>query len=171
MTTKEQERKALERIRKIVEEMGENSYIATAFEGCFEIAEENIENDFACSMKQRVESAEQTAAEFKRAAEYYSAEADKNAAMLGTLRAELEAAKAKMLSSDDLEDLRQLASDRRSEYEVHMKDAAERIVELAGNPDTAEFRQAVNEHRIARSSMEYTNDLIGRVMHAQGARA
>lgn len=59
MTTKDQERKALEKIRKIVEELGENSYIGTAFEGCFEIAEENIENDFACSMKQRAEIAEE----------------------------------------------------------------------------------------------------------------
>ena len=59
MTTKEQERKALEKIKKIVEELGENSYIGMAFEGCFEIAEANIVNDFACSMKQRAESAEQ----------------------------------------------------------------------------------------------------------------
>ena len=59
MTTKEQERKALEQIRKIVEGLGENSYIGTAFEGCFEIAEENIKNDFACSMKQRWEAAEE----------------------------------------------------------------------------------------------------------------
>ena len=58
MTTKEQERKALAQIKKIVESLGEDSYIAAAFEGCFEIAEENIENDFACSMKQRAESAE-----------------------------------------------------------------------------------------------------------------
>lgn len=58
MTSKEQERKALEQIRKIVEGLGEGSYIGTAFEGCFEIAEENIENDFACSMKQRKEAAE-----------------------------------------------------------------------------------------------------------------
>lgn len=58
MTTKEQERKALEQIKKIVANLGENSYIATAFEGCFEIAAENIEDDFACSMKQRKEAAE-----------------------------------------------------------------------------------------------------------------
>lgn len=56
--TKEQERKALARIKKIVEELGEDSYIGMAFEGCFEVAEENIENDFACSMKQRAEHAE-----------------------------------------------------------------------------------------------------------------
>lgn len=58
MTTKEQERKALEQIRKIVAGLGEDSYIGMAFEGCFELAEENIENDFGCSMKERAESAE-----------------------------------------------------------------------------------------------------------------
>lgn len=56
MSTKEQERKALEKIEKIIAELGEGSYIGTAFEGCFEIAKENIENDFACSMKDRWES-------------------------------------------------------------------------------------------------------------------
>lgn len=55
--TKEQERKALEKIREIVESLGKNSYIGTALDGCFEIAEENIEFDCACSMKNRYESA------------------------------------------------------------------------------------------------------------------
>lgn len=58
MTTKEQERKALEQIRKIVAGLGEDSYIGTAFEGCFKVAEDNIENDWACSMKERAEIAE-----------------------------------------------------------------------------------------------------------------
>ena len=59
MTSKQQERAALAKIQKIIAGLGENSYIAAAFEGCFEIAEQNIENDWACSMKQRAESAEQ----------------------------------------------------------------------------------------------------------------
>lgn len=53
MATKEQERKALEQIRKIVDGLGADSYIATAFDGCFQDAEENIENDFALCMKDR----------------------------------------------------------------------------------------------------------------------
>lgn len=57
MTTKEMERKALEKIRKIVEELGEDSYIATAFEGCFEDAEYNIRDDAAYSMKARWDAA------------------------------------------------------------------------------------------------------------------
>lgn len=58
MATKEQERKALEQIGKIVADLGENSYIATAFRGCFEDAEENINNDFALSMYDRWQEAE-----------------------------------------------------------------------------------------------------------------
>lgn len=64
--TKDQERKALDQIRKIVAGLGEDSYIGMAFEGCFEIAEENINNDFACSMKQRAESAEAKADKLKK---------------------------------------------------------------------------------------------------------
>lgn len=42
MTTKDQERKAVEKIRKIVEELGENSYVGFAMEGVLELAEDNI---------------------------------------------------------------------------------------------------------------------------------
>lgn len=58
MTCKQDERKALEEIRKIIDGLGKDSYIGIAFEGCLEIAEQNIDNDFACSMRQRAESAE-----------------------------------------------------------------------------------------------------------------
>lgn len=50
--TKQQERDTLAAIMQMVEELGPNSYLATAFAGCFEDAEENIENDFAFSMKE-----------------------------------------------------------------------------------------------------------------------
>lgn len=91
MTTKEQERKALEKIRKIVEEIGgSDSYIGMAFEGCFEIAEENIDNDFGCSMKQRAESAEKKAKEFEDTANYYSAEYDKAVEEIAQLRKQVE---------------------------------------------------------------------------------
>ena len=71
ITTKEQERKALVQIKKIVDGLGKDSYIATAFEGCFEIAEQNINNDFACSMKQNFERASKKALKFEaQAAEY-----------------------------------------------------------------------------------------------------
>lgn len=56
MATKEQERKALEQIKKIVAGLGEESYIGKALEGCFEVAQDNIENDFWNSNKDKVET-------------------------------------------------------------------------------------------------------------------
>ena len=66
MTTKEQEIKALEKIRKIVNDLGEDSYIAIAFEGCFKDAEENIDNDFGVSMYSRWQGAEKKIGEYKK---------------------------------------------------------------------------------------------------------
>lgn len=57
--TKQQERETLEKIKKMVEELGSDSYLSIAFTGCFEDAEENIENDFALSMNGRWQYAEQ----------------------------------------------------------------------------------------------------------------
>lgn len=54
--SKDTEREYLGRIKNILDALGQNSYCAMAFEGCVEDAEENIDNDFAVSMKGRWES-------------------------------------------------------------------------------------------------------------------
>lgn len=83
MTTKAEERKALEQIRKIVEKLGDNSYLAMAFDGCFEMAEENIENDFGLSprdkwehLESELEEAKRNAAQEKRNAKAWEEVAD-----------------------------------------------------------------------------------------------
>ena len=53
--SKDTERAFLNEIKEILEGLGENSYCAMAFEGCVEDAEENIDNDFAVSMRGRWE--------------------------------------------------------------------------------------------------------------------
>lgn len=61
MATKAEEKKALEQIKKIIDGLGgSNSYIGMALEGCFEIAESNIENDFGCSMQEQVRAMEKS---------------------------------------------------------------------------------------------------------------
>ena len=55
MATKEQERKALAQIKKILAGLGEESYIAHAMDGMIEDAEQNIENDFWNSYRNRYE--------------------------------------------------------------------------------------------------------------------
>ena len=49
MASKDDERKALRQIRNIVDKLGEDSYIKTAFDGAFGLAEGNIEDDAAFS--------------------------------------------------------------------------------------------------------------------------
>ena len=63
--TKQQERDTLEKIRKMVEQLGPDSYLAAAFEGCFDLAAENIDNDWACSMADRARNAEKRVADLE----------------------------------------------------------------------------------------------------------
>lgn len=155
--TKEQERKALARIKKIVEELGENSYTGMAFEGCFEVAEENIENDFACSMKQRAEHAEMEAGKYKKM--YEDTAADFEAAE--TTIAGLE---QKVLSTAEGGAIKAILYHYQTEATRLADESAQRIVELADSPDTPEFRQAVQDNRNSKKRMEDSKALIQRVL-------
>ena len=86
VSTKEQERKALEQIRKIVSDLGEDSYIGMAFKGCFEIAADNIENDFAISMYDRWKSAEDEADLFRSRDAEHCREIDQLEAEIDSLK-------------------------------------------------------------------------------------
>lgn len=170
MITKEQELKALAQIKKIVDGLGENSYIAMAFEGCFEIAEENIRNDWGCSMKQRAESAEKLVSKIelenrylRLAIEKVKDESSKKKTELEEKIAELE---SKALEDDDLTDCGQLAFEKECEAEQEAKEAAEMIVELADNPAREEFRQAVKTNRAAREKADYYKALRTRLAKA-----
>lgn len=57
MMTKDQEREVLQKIKKLIDSTGSDSYIEAAFSGCCEIAEDNIDNDFMTSLKDRAEEA------------------------------------------------------------------------------------------------------------------
>lgn len=90
MATKEQERTALKKIQKIIDGLGEDSYIGTALEGCLEVAEENIEYDAAFSMQDRLESARQEADEAKAEIEKCRAEIERLKKKVESLSEQLE---------------------------------------------------------------------------------
>ena len=93
MATKEQERKALEQIRKIVEGLGEDSYIGIAMAGMFQDAEENIKNDFAMSWKDRAETYERKLEELAKIHDHDTYETGKK---LDLAQKELQLAKETM---------------------------------------------------------------------------
>lgn len=174
MTTKEQELKALEKIRQIVKDLGPDSYIGTAFEGCFEIAEENIENDFACSMKQRVEAMviensrlrdtiKELETKLAESEKDYEATHEAAHIISDQKDAEIAALKEKILSEDDLTDCIALIRDRIQENKEDMAKAGKDIVALADDPSSTGFQRAVSQHRGAKHSMEYCEALRDRL--------
>lgn len=157
MTTKEQERKTLAQIRKIVEGLGEGSYVGMAFEGCFEIAEENIENDFGCSMKQRWEAAEK---KYQAAAQ----ERDDAQDAAKTAQMEAEELRGKVLTTAEAGTIKAILSHAQMEAASLADSSAQLIVSAAENPDSAEFRQAVQDNRAAKKRMEECSTLIRRLL-------
>lgn len=179
ISTKEQERKALEQIKTIVDGLGEDSYIRTAFDGAFEDAENNIKDDAAYSMKARYEFSEK---QLEKALEEIKQLKEKLAKSKADLEAahstaienskqkdkEVNSLKARVLSPDDIFDITSLILSKTSALEAEVKNAAERIVENATNPDSAIFRNDVKEHRAATSELDHYTALLKRVCKAKG---
>ncbi len=165
--TKDQEREALEKIKAIVEALGPDSYIGTALEGCFEIAERNIENDFACSMKRRAEAAERKAEELEK--KVSALELDNRDLRLAIKKEKEEASatetalRERVVSDDDLTDCIQMARDSAYGYREKMEEAAASVVELADDPSSPEFTKAVKDHRNAKTAYEYAEALASRL--------
>lgn len=129
IATKDQERKAIEEIRKIVDNLGENSYVGAAMEGVLELAEDNIENDFVQSMKESVETAE------KRAHE---------------LEEELEEARACILPEEVRQKFYGIAFDKKYKAQAEAMTAAERMAEAVecgenARPDAIRYRAMTEE--------------------------
>lgn len=171
MATKEQERKALEQIKKIVESLGENSYVATAFEGCFEVAADNIENDFACSMKQRAESAEKKAVVLEQSLKDATDRINRTVKAINInnenatsefcrLEEDLSEARKKAL---DPWLYKQLWSDYTARVEEHkkrMEELADQMADHAEHPKSAAFRTAVSYYRVRKESREICEQVI-----------
>lgn len=129
IATKDQERKALEEIRKIVDNLGENSYVGAAMEGVLELAEDNIENDFVQSMKESVETAE------KRAHE---------------LEEKLEEERACILPEEVRQKFYGIAFDKKYKAQAETMTAAERMAEAVecgenARPDAIRYREMTEE--------------------------
>ena len=177
--TKQQERDTLAAIRKMVEELGPQSYLATAFDGCFEDAESNIENDFADNMKARwlhadaqlnaangtIEELRERLSESEK--DYEAAHAAAHA-ISDQKDAEIAALRERVLAPDDLTDVIQLVTEKRLALDTEVENAAERIVEAAAEPESAAFQNAVKDHRAAKSSLDYYTALLERLVKAQG---
>ena len=127
MKPKEQERKALDQIRKIVAGLGEGSYVGMALEGCLDDAEENIDNDWGVSMKQRWESA-------KKDADHFHKIANDGASEIKRLGCELKESK------EDCAAYRKMYDDMTAERDRMLELASERLTQIDGLSGTLRDR-------------------------------
>ena len=159
--TKQQERDTLAVIRKMVEELGPQSYLATAFEGCFEDAEQNIEDDAAYSMKARLEIQAQRAIE--RGHEVDRLKADLTAAQskIETLQSQFDFAsqyikklERQQLSEELRRDLWVMVTDEAEVSRARMAEAADKMAAGADNPGCVLFKESVARYRAEKALAE-----------------
>ena len=156
MATKEQERKALQKIKDIVDSLGPDSYVAAAFDGCFDLAQENIDGDFMISFTQRLQKADDEIAYYKRAAESFSKD-------LGEHVEAMQKLKETVVPRKELGEIYDALVQLVKRYEREETSAAEEIVEFADEPCSREFAQAVRYHREIGAEIRQLNELISEV--------
>lgn len=165
--SKDQERAALEQIRAIVATLGPNSYVATALDGCLEVAEENIAYDFADSYKGRFEVAQADLEDAKKALVERTVEREKALARVDALEKERDRLASCLLTPEDLLDIKVTVEKSAAEWERDATEAAGRIVEYADTPAAKAFTDAVKAHREAQAVAKSFRDLAARVAAAR----
>ncbi len=167
--TKQQERDALETIKEMVYvNLGPQSSLAFAFEGAFEDAEDNINNDTAFSYKRRYEQAVKA----QKDADSIRQKMEDQIEWLEDRKEDLEhtitrlqekTAPSISISPADLQYVISAEAVSCKDCKDQMKDAAERIVRYADNPTSEQFADAVREHRDLAGTIEVKKERLKRL--------
>ena len=159
--TKEQERETMEKIKAMVAELGPQSYLKTAFEGVFEIAEMNIEEDAAYSFPGRISLLEEQLREM--GSKYNAAHSDAEVlrSQLDHVREQLTAAQEQIatlkrghLPEELRRDLWVMTTTEAEASRARMAEAAEKMAVGADNPGCVLFKDAVTLYRAEKARAE-----------------
>lgn len=158
--TKEQERETMEKIKAMVAELGPQSYLKTAFEGVFEVAEMNIDEDAAYSFPGRVSLLEEQLKEM--GSKYNAARSD-----VEVLRSQLDHAQeqADALKKQQFpvwlhSAVYGLASEELATSKARMEQAAETMAYYAEAPQDIAFAEAVKGYRAAKERREVCEQIV-----------
>lgn len=159
--TKEQERETLEKIKAMVAELGPQSYLATAFEGCFADAESNIENDFGDSIQRRWENSMEDLSAAKEKINRLKAEIAAAQKKEETLQGQFDFASQhiKKLERQQLpeqlrRDLWVMVTSEADASRARMAEAADKMATGADNPGCVLFKDSVARYRAEKARAE-----------------
>lgn len=159
--TKEQERETMEKIKAMVAELGPQSYLKTAFEGVFEIAEMNIDEDAAYSFPGRVSLLEEQLKEM--GSKYNAARSDAEVlnSQLDHVREQIAAAQEQIatlkrghLPEELRRDLWVMTTTEAEASRARMAEAAEKMAVGADNPACVLFKDSVALYRAEKARAE-----------------
>ena len=148
--TKEQERETMEKIKAMVAELGPQSYLKTAFEGVFEIAEMNIDEDAAYSFPGRVSLLEEQLKEM--GSKYNAARSDVEVlnSQLDHAQEQVDALKGRQLPAWLQSAAYGLVVEELAAAQKRMEQSAETMAYYAEAPQDIAFAEAVKSYRAAK---------------------
>lgn len=159
--TKEQERETMEKIKAMVAELGPQSYLKTAFDGVFEIAEMNIDDDAAYNFPGRVDDLEKRLKEMGSVYNAAKRDADVAQKALEDARAQLEEAqeqiaalKRQQLPEELRRDLWVMVTTEAEASRARMAEAADKMATGADNPGCVLFKDGVALYRAEKARAE-----------------
>ena len=151
----------MEKIKAMVAELGPQSYLKTAFEGVFEIAEMNIDEDAAYSFPGRVSLLEEQLKEM--GSKYNAARSDVEVlnSQLDHVREQLAAAQEQIatlkrgrLPEELRRDLWVMTTTEAEASRARMAEAAEKMAVGADNPACVLFKDSVALYRAEKARAE-----------------
>ena len=152
--TKEQERETMEKIKAMVAELGPQSYLATALEGVFEIAEMNIDEDAAYSFPGQVNILKKQLQEM--GSKYNAARTDTEVlnSQLAAAQEQLAALKRQQFPEELRRDLWVMVTTEAEKSRARMAEAAEKMAVGADNPGCVLFKDSVALYRAEKARAE-----------------
>lgn len=159
--TKEQERETLEKIKAMIAELGPQSYLKTAFDGVYEVAEMNIEEDAAYSFPGRVNILEEQLREMgskhnatKLDAAHLQAQLDDTLAQLAAAQEQIAVLKRQQLPEELRRDLWVMVTSEAEASRARMAEAADKMAVGADNPGCVLFKESVARYRAEKTRAE-----------------
>ena len=159
--TKEQERETMEKIKAMVAELGPQSYLKTAFEGVFEVAEMNIDEDAAYSFPGRVSLLEEQLKEMgskynaaRSDVEVLNSQLDHVREQLAAAQEQIVALKRQQFPEELRRDLWVMVTTEAEASRARMAEAAEKMSVGADNPACVLFKDSVALYRAEKARAE-----------------
>ena len=136
MTTKEQEMKVLQQVKKLLATIDPDGWVNTAFAGCISYAETNIENDFADS--------------YKAEAELYRARAEEYKKEANDAREALQIMQARKIETKTRDTIWNFLNYELSTAKVDARNAAAELLETCDNTESDEYKNALRKAQTAK---------------------